>query len=231
MRLKTTFASFATFCVAAAAVADPLDGVLSRIDRAASGFKSMTASIRRVSHTAVINEDNVNIGTMTLKKSKARDMRMLVELTAPDEKAVAVQGRKLELYFPKIQTVQEYDLGKNRELLDQFFLLGFSTSSEELKAAYTLRLLDEGKPGEEKVAGEKTAHLELIPKSKEVLQHLKKFELWVGDNGYPAQQKFFLPAGDYMLVTYTNMKVNHDVPDSALNLKLPKRVKREFPQK
>jgi outer membrane lipoprotein-sorting protein len=82
------------------------------------------------------------------------------------------------------------------------------------------------------VAGQKTARLELIPISKEVLQHLKKLELWVSEStGYPVQQKFFLPANDYMLVTYTGMKANPDLSDSALRLKLPKGVKREHPQK
>jgi outer membrane lipoprotein-sorting protein len=55
--------------------------------------------------------------------------------------------------------------------------------------------------------------------------------LWIAESGYPAQQKFYLPAGDYSLVTYINLKPNVDMPDSALKLKLPKNVKREYPQR
>lgn len=206
--------------------AGDLEAVLDRIDKAGAAFRSMSARVHRVSHTAVINEDNVDSGTMLVKRPKARDMRMLVDLTQPDPKTVAFQGRKLEVYYPKIHTVQEFDVGKSRELLDQFFLIGFGTSRADLEKAYDIRLL-----GPEALEGQKTERLELVPKSKEVLQHLNKFELWISGDGYPVQQKFYLPGGDYMLVTYADMKINPDLPDSALKLHLPKDVKREFPQK
>jgi outer membrane lipoprotein-sorting protein len=197
------------------------------MDRSSASFRSLTAKIRRLSHTAVINENNIDSGTMYLKRSRPRDLRMLVNLTDPDPKSVAFEGHKLEVYYPKIKTVQEFDVGKNRSLLEQFLLLGFGSSGKELAANYTLRVL-----GAETVSGEKTTRLELTPKSAAVLAHLKKVELWISDTGgYPAQQKFYMPGSDYMLVTYSEMKLNPDLPDSALKLKLPRGVKREFPQK
>ena len=212
--------------VACAPGADNLSAVFAKIDQAAAKFKSLTADIRRVTHTDVINEDTVDSGTIRLKRTRPREMRMLIDLVEPDPKSVLVQGKKAEVYYPRIKTVQEWDLGKNRDLLDQFFLAGFGTTSHELQEAYTVRLA-----GVETIAGQKTTHLELIPKSKEVLQHLKRFELWIADeNGLPVQQRF-VPAGQSVLVTYTNLKVNADLPDSALKLQLPKGVKREFPQK
>lgn len=210
-----------------AAHGETLQAIFARMDQAASSFKGVSAKIRRVSHTAVINEDTTDSGVMFLKRTKPKDIRMLVDLVQPDQKSVMLQGRKLDMYFPKIQTVQEFDVGKNRELLDQFFLIGFGTNSKELEKAYIVRLL-----GPEDVASQKATLLELTPRSQQVSQHLKKFELWISDaTGYPVQQKFYLPGGDYMLVTYTDMKPNPDLPDSALKLKLPKGVKWEYPQK
>jgi outer membrane lipoprotein-sorting protein len=206
--------------------AGDLDAVLTRIDKAGVSFRGMSASVRRLSHTAVINEDNADSGSMVLKRAKPHDLRMLVDLTEPDPKSVAFQGRKLEIYYPKMQTVQEFDVGRSRELLDQFFLMGFGTSRAELEDAYRIRLV-----GPDTIGGQQTERLELIPKSKEVLQHLTKFELWIDGAGYPLQQKFYEPAGDYMLVTYSAMKINPELPESALKLHLPKNVKREFPQK
>ena len=204
-----------------------LDETLARMDKTAAAFKGMSSNVRRLSHTAVINEDTIDTGTMLVKRTKPREMKALVNLTTPDQKIVSIQGKKLEIYYPKIATVQEYDLGKNRELLDQFFLIGFGTSGKELAAAYQVR------PGAaETMAGQKTTRLELTPKSKEVLQHLKKLELWISDaTGYPVQQKFYLTGGDYSLVTYSDLKANPELPDSALKLNLPKGVKREYPQK
>ncbi len=205
--------------------APTLEAVFARIDRAAAGFKSFTADIRRLTHTDVINDDTIDSGSIKLKRSK-RDMRMFIDLTQPDPKTVAVQGKKAEIYYPRMQTVQEYDLGKYRDWLDQFYLVGFGTTSKELRDAYEIRLL-----GADTKAGQKVTGLELIPKSKDILKHLKKFELWISDaSGLPVEQKYY-PPGQYIVVSYTNINVNPDLPDSAFKLQLPKGVKREFPQK
>ncbi|MBI2680931.1 MAG: outer-membrane lipoprotein carrier protein LolA, partial [Candidatus Solibacter usitatus] len=151
----------------------------------------------------------------------------LVEFTEPDPKSIAVQGERVEIYYPKMQTVEEYDVGKNRALLDQFLLIGFGTSGKELSAAYQMKYL-----GEENVGGMNTAHLELIPKSKEVLQQLSKLELWLHETGaYPVQQKITQRGGDYHLFTYTSVNLNTPRSDADLKLKAPKNAKRVTPQK
>jgi outer membrane lipoprotein-sorting protein len=206
--------------------ATDLGAVLDRIDKAGTAFRGMSAKVRRVSHTAVINEDNQDSGTIRLKRAHSRDLRMLIDLTEPDPKTVAFQGHTVEFYYPKIATVQVFDVGKEKALLEQFLLLGFGTSRAGLEESYKMRLV-----GPDTVAGQKCQTLELIPKSKEVLQHLVKLEMCVADNGYPIQQKFYFPGGDYELATYSDMQINPDLPDSALKLHLPKNVKREYPQK
>lgn len=204
-----------------------LDQTLRAMDQSSTSFRSMSSNIRRVAHTAVINEDNVDNGIIFLKRGKGRDLRMLVDLKEPDPKTVAFQDRKLEIYYPKIQTVQEYDVGKNKDLLEQFLLLGFGSSGKELASNYSIKAL-----GSETVSGEESTRIELIPKSKQVLEHLKKVELWITDSGgYPVQQKFHLQGGDYTLVTYSGVQMNLELSDSALKLKLPKGVKREYPQR
>jgi outer membrane lipoprotein-sorting protein len=206
--------------------AGELDAVLDRMDRAAAAFKSMSAKIRRISHTAVVNEDNVDSGSILLKRGRGHEVRMLIELTQPDPKSVEFQGHTVDIYYPKIQTVQEFDASKFRDLLDQFILLGFGTSRATLQDSYTISLV-----GTDTINGQKTDRLELKPKSKEVLQHLSKMEIWVAENGYPLQQKFYLPGGDYELATYSDMTINPNLPDAMLKLKLPPHVKKEYPQR
>lgn len=207
---------------------DPaLLAVFARLDKAAAGFKSFSANMQRLTHTDVINSDDIDRGTIKLKRSNVRaDLKMLIEITEPDPKAVAVQGKKGELYYPRMQTVQEYDLGKFREWLNQFYLMGFGTTSKDLQDSYTVRYLGADTKGGKPVSG-----LELIPKSKEIFEHIKKFELWLSDStGLPIEQKVY-PAGQYVVVSYSNISINPDIPDSALKLQLPKGTKREFPQK
>ena len=200
--------------------------VLARMDRAAPTFKSFSAHVRRVSHTAVINEDTVDSGTILLKRSR-NEIRMLVELTEPDPKSYALHGDRFEIYYPKMKTIEEYDVGKNRTLVGQLLLIGFGSSGRELAAAYHIKVL-----GPDTVADQKTTHLELIPKAEEVLKHLPKLEIWVPENGiYPVQQKFFQPGGDYLQATYTDVKVNPPLSDADLKLKAPKDAKHVSPQK
>jgi outer membrane lipoprotein-sorting protein len=201
--------------------------VLERIDRAGAAFKGLSAHLRRVSHTAVMpDDDNVDSGTILLKRSHTKDLKMLINFTEPDAKAVEFQDHTVQIYYPKMKTVDIFDVGKSKDLLEQFFLLGFGTSRTDLEAHYNLRLV-----GLDTLGGQKTEVLELIPKSKEVLQYLTKLEMWVAENGYPVQQKFYLKGGDYQLATYSDMRINPDLPDSALKLKLPKGVKPEYPQR
>ena len=56
---------------------------------------------------------------------------MLIDFTKPNPRTVAFRGRKAEIYYPKLKSVQEYDLGKRSDLLDQFLLVGFGTTGKE----------------------------------------------------------------------------------------------------
>src|ERR1019366_10326640 len=157
--------------------AQTLNDVYLRLDKAAPGFKSMTADIQRVVHTAVINDDARETGTIKLKRQKVHDTRMLIEFTAPDPKSVALADDNVSVYYPKIKTVQIYNVGEKRNLIDQFLLLGFGATSAELEEAYNVTLA-----GSENVAGQSTSHIQLVPKSKEVLLRLKQADLWISDS-------------------------------------------------
>lgn len=212
---------------AAGLEAQSLEALVSRMDAAAGTFKSMTADVKQTSFTAVLNESTVSSGSMALERTKPKDLKMLVEFTSPDVKSVYYENRKFQIYYPKIKTVQEFDLGKQSALVDQFLLIGFGTRGSDLKASYELKYL-----GEEAVNGEKAQRLELTPKSKEAQMHVKKLEMWVADStGQPIQQKVFQPSRDYILITYSNMKVNPVLAADAVKLKTPKGVKKEYPQK
>jgi hypothetical protein len=80
--------------------------------------------------------------------------------------------------------------------------------------------------GTETLDGQKTARLDLVPKSQEVLQMFRKISMWVSDaNGEAVQLKLIQPGlKDYQINTYTNMKFG-EVPESAVKLVLPKGVK------
>jgi outer membrane lipoprotein-sorting protein len=204
-----------------------LADAFARMDKTAQQFKSVKGDFKRVVHTAVINDDAPDSGNIKVRRDKGHETRMLFELTAPDRKVVSIDGTALKVYTPKLKSVQFYDLGTKRNLIDEFLLLGFGASSAELKETYDVSLL-----GAENVGSESSWHLQLVPKSADVLKNLKKAELWIAQtSGLPIQQKFITSsAGDYMLVTYANMQMNISLPDSALKLTYPKGVTEEHPK-
>lgn len=213
--------------LAAASPAASLKDVLDRMDRAAATFQAVTAQIRKASLTAVINDETVERGVFRMARRARKNVRMKIEFHEPDPRVLAFSDRKGEVYYPKINTVQVYDLGRHGALVDQFLLLGFGTSGRELARDYQVRLA-----GAEQAGGVHASRLELVPKAKEARQHITKVELWIADpGGYPVQQKFYTPSGDTTTITYTDVVINPALSESDLRLTVPPNARREYPQR
>jgi len=217
-------ACLAVVCAAAlAGGADDLQAAFSRMDQASVTFKGLSSDVNKVSHNALLNEDDTFSGTMSVRRPKPHELRAVVDILKPDAKKVLLTGHKVEMYFPKKNTVQIIDLDrKGSAMIDQFLLLGFGSNSEEIRKAYDV------KPGgAETVAGQPAVRLLLIPKSPDVLAKLTKVELWISDSlGIAVQQKFWEPGGDYELATYTNVKLNPGTQE--LKWDLPKDAHKEY---
>jgi outer membrane lipoprotein-sorting protein len=200
--------------------------VLARMDKEAAGFRQITSKLKKSDYTAALNDSDSESGEMWLRRN-GRDIVMRTEFASPQHRSVAVEGGKAQLYYPKIRTVQIYDLGKAGALVDQFLVLGFGSSGKDLARNYTVTV-----GGDESVNGERTTRLELTPKSAKVLEQIKKVELWIPQGaGHPVQQRVTQPNGDYYLFTYSEIRLNPGLADSAFRLNLPSGVKKEYPQK
>jgi outer membrane lipoprotein-sorting protein len=219
-----------TVLLAAAAVpatSATADAVLARMDSAATSFRGMTAKIRMISYTAIIKETTEESGTITLRSPKPRTVVALIDFEKPDKKSFSFRDKKAQIYLPKINTVQEYDLGKYDSLLTQGLLIGFGTSSKDLQKNYTI-----SGGTDETIEGLKTSKLELVPTAETIRQHITRIELWVGtDTGLPVQEKLYRKSGDYTHIVYSDMKLQSNLTDEQVKLKLPGNVKKEYPQK
>jgi len=84
-----------------APAADPtLDAALARLDQASSTFKSLTADIRKMSHTDVVNVDDADSGTILVKRFKAHDTRIRIDLTNPRRQSVTIGEGKVQVFYP-----------------------------------------------------------------------------------------------------------------------------------
>src|SRR5262245_16985378 len=61
--------------------AETLENVLRQMDNSAASFKSLTAHIRNVKYTAIVNDKTVDEGTIFVKRVKPRVSVLLIEFT------------------------------------------------------------------------------------------------------------------------------------------------------
>jgi len=200
-----------------------LDDVLKQMDREQNQFESLTASIERTKVTVVVNDRSTESGQIEVR----RDGRMRIDLSSPDQKTILRDGDRIYVYTPKIRRVEEYDLSKHRDLVDQLLLLGFGTSGESLKKSYLVTM-----QGEDTLNGQKVARLELTPRSDDVRKQISKIELWLNEaNWLPAQQQFYeTGSGDYSIIRYLNVARNVPISDARFRPAWPKGVTRVKPQ-
>jgi outer membrane lipoprotein-sorting protein len=236
MRLRLpTVAVFIVLATVAYAVAAPADTkeslqtVVARMDKAANDFKAMTAHVTYVTHTDVLNEDNTETGTVSMKKVQAGEVQGLVNFASPDQYTVKFEKRLVQVYRPKIKQLEKYDLDKYSEQVDRFLMIGFGFSGTELAKDYDMAVIG----SEQGRAGKGTIRLQLLPKSSDVRQYVKSIELWIPEQGdpYPESEKILLNSGDYKVITYSDLSINPALKSDALQLKTPPGVKTVFPGK
>ena len=151
---------------------------------------------------------------------------MRIEITKPEPRTILRTGDSLFLYNPKLNRVEEYDLGKNRALVDQYIRLGFGTKSEDLKKSYLVTVT-----GEEEFDHRKTVVLELTPKSDHIRSQISRIQMWIDEASWlPLQQKFNeTGSDDYILFHYSNLMKNLKISDAKFKQDWPKDATREKP--
>jgi outer membrane lipoprotein-sorting protein len=199
-----------------------LEAVQRQMDEAAKDFHSLSADVERTKVTVVVNDRSTETGTIRVRGDK-----MLLQLNAPDARTVLRNGDNLYLYNPGLQRVEEYNLGKNRGLVDQFLLLGFGTSGKELRKAYLVTL-----EGEPTIGDRRTVKLELTPKADAVRKQISRVDLWLDlSSMLPVQQEFYeTGSGDYSVVRYSHVVKNPNIPDSVFRPHWPKGTQKVKPE-
>ena len=199
------------------------DSVLAMMDKSAQDFHTLTADIQHIKYTDVVKDTSTETGKLLVR----RDEKMRIEFYQPDRRTILRTGDSLFVYTPKINRVEEYDLGKNREMVDQYVLLGFGTKSENVRKSYLVSVI-----GETQLDNKKTVQLELTPKSDQMRKQIARIQMWIDEASWlPIQQKFFESGSeDYLIFHYTNVMKNLKIGDNQFKQDWPKGVTRTKPR-
>jgi outer membrane lipoprotein-sorting protein len=215
--------SLALACSTLLAAADPLTAVFSRMDQTAQKFKSMTANIEQTTYTKIVDSSSTTSGTIALTRSKNGDLKFLVSFTnGPDApSSTAYAGTEVQTYNPRTKVEQIINVSTKKQMIEQAMSLGFGASSAEMKAAYDISYV-----GPDRIDGQPTEHIKLVPKAKDMQERVKEADLWISDAlGLPLQQRITPPTtGNYNQFRYSNVKVNPALSDKDLKLKTDKGV-------
>jgi outer membrane lipoprotein-sorting protein len=199
------------------------EGVLAMMDKSARDFRTLIADVEHIKYTDVVKDTSTETGQMWVR----RDQKMRIEIQKPDPRTILRTGDSLFVFNPKIDRVEEYDLGKNRALVDQYVLLGFGTRSEAIKKNYLVAVT-----GEQELDGRKTVVIELTPKSEKIRDQITKIQMWIDEASWlPIQQKFFeAGSGDYFIFHYANIRKNLKLSDSRFKQDWPKNATKIKPR-
>jgi len=203
-----------------------LDRVLAQMDTAARNFKTTAATLVSDQYEKVINETETQKGKVYFRR-QGGEIQMAAEFTEPDHKYVIYSGGKVQVYQPRIDQVNEYNVAsKSRGDIESYLVLGFGGSGHDLLKSYDVKFL-----GLETINGIATGKLELIPKSVALRNNIARILLWIDPaRGISVQQQLFEPDGDYRLAKYSQIEINKKLSDDVFRLKTSKNTKFISPQ-
>lgn len=207
--------SVALVLPAMAASDGSLESVLTKLDQTAAQFHTAEARFTWIMFNSVVNDvAETETGTIYFRRN-GQDIQMAADIDKPESKQVIFSEGKIELYQPKIGTVDVYDAGAHREEFETFLVLGFGSSGQDIRKSF-----DVNYGGEEKIDGTDTAKLDLVPKSDKIKQHFPQIILWIDvQRGVSVQQKLMEPNGDYRLAKYSDIRLNQKIPNKVFKLR------------
>jgi outer membrane lipoprotein-sorting protein len=197
-------------------VADPaLDSVLSKMDAAATDFRSAEADLTQQDYQKVVDDLHTENGKIYFHRT-GKGLQMAMDfMSSPESKYVVLNDNKIRLYQPRIDQVTEYTIGKDRAEVESMFALGFGGRGHDLLKSFEVRLT-----GTETIDEVKVARLELTPKTEGLKKYFSSIELWVDPSrNVSLQQKFWQPSGDYHQAHYSRIKLNQKIAEDVFKLK------------
>ncbi len=206
--------------VSLAQTGSDLDAVLEHMEVSGRAFRNLEAEIERTKVVVFVNDRSTDSGKVYFDGA-GEDSRIRLSIGEPTEQHLLVADGKAQLYRPRINLLEEHDLGERSDIAE-FLMIGFGASNQTLTDDYAVALM-----GEEILEGIQTSILLLEPKAEPVAGMFPTIQLWVDQNRWiPVQSRLNEAGGDYQIVKYSSIVLNGRIPSGVFKLDLPEDINR-----
>ena len=199
---------------------DKLASVFRQMEKSSKNFKCFAADISKKKYTKILEEfDRPEIGKFYYKRSGNGSALIREEITDPAERITTIDDQYALIYQPKIKSANRAKLGEHKDKVE-YLVMGIGQSPTELKKKFDISYL-----GSETINDAVCSVLNLKPKDPAVTKYVSSIIIWVKDlTGVSTQVKLEYPYEDYLLVNFSNEKLDNEMDDSLFKQKLSKDV-------
>ena len=198
---------------------DDLGKVLAKLDASSAKFKSAQADIVWDNvQIKPVEDDDKQTGTALFAR-KGGQMQVAVHLKTdnakPIQKDMVYADGVGKLYEARLKQMQVFKVGEKRSELETFLTLGFGGSGKDLQKGWDVTY-----EGSELLNGVSAAKMQLIPRDPALAKTAPRVLLWIDmDKGVALKQQRFDAAGNYVIFSYSNIRLNGPVPSDAFAIK------------
>ncbi len=166
----------------------------------------------RQQYTSVVQDTDTQEGKVYYRR-QGNETQMALEFTKPASKICAVQRRQTAIIRAGLNRVTVYDAQKNQSRGGELSGIGFWWRRARSGEILRLEISGHGKSGRR---GRRQTRSD--SKNPKVLNMFPHIILWIDPaRGVSVQQQFFQQGGDYRLSKYSDIQLNHKIPDAALS--------------
>jgi outer membrane lipoprotein-sorting protein len=197
-----------------------LQKVISQLNTAAGKFVSAQADFSWDQYQAVVQEDDVQTGTIYFERKKGSSSTRTAAYLKKDNgkdalKTVVYDDGEAQFYEPTIKQLTILRAGANRGQWESFLTLGFGGSGTDLQTNWKVSLL-----GTESMNGVQVDKLDLVPLQQKVLDMFTHVTIWIDPTqGISYKQIFFEAGGDKRTATYKNIRYNQPIASDVFVMK------------
>ncbi|MEE8138754.1 MAG: outer membrane lipoprotein carrier protein LolA [Thermoanaerobaculia bacterium] len=193
-----------------------LQALVDRVRLEQSKLETLEAEFTQLKQSSMLLEPSVSKGVF----SYAAPDRVRWEYKTPNPISMLIFGEEMTTWYRDIGQAEKVRVGRHSQRVLQ--LLGAGSSVSELLEYFSVSLTlpkDRSRP----------YMLELKPRFRRVAKRLRGMSLWIDPQLYlPIRLRYLEPDGDVTEYSFSNLRINGELPEDRFRLELPRSVKVKF---